>query len=101
MGTDPACMFKSVWGAYAASDDSLQPAVGLGVKLARLANEVWLVIFAHGRQVKCTMSVDCIIFPSGKRKSGFKVNIGVQALHVVSTFFNWFMLNVTVFQSSS
>ena len=47
VGVHPACVFESVWGAYAASKNCLQPAVGFAVQLARLANEVWLVIIAH------------------------------------------------------
>ena len=100
MGADPACVLKAMWGAYAASDNGLQPAVSLGIKFAGLAYEIWPVIFERGRKVQSTMCMHSFLPPSGKSQSGIEVDIRMKAQHVVSGFFDWFVLNVWVFQCS-
>ena len=57
VSADPARVFKPMRGAYAASDDSLKPAVSLGIKLAGLAYEILLVIFKRGSKVQCTLGI--------------------------------------------
>ena len=98
---DPACVFKPMRGAYAASDDGLKPAVSLGVKLAGLAYEVLLVIFERSSKILCTVGMDGLLSSFGESQSGLKVDVRMNAQHVISGFLNAAVLNARVLQGSS
>ena len=88
-----ASVLKTMRSTNAASNNRLKPAMCLAIEFARLADIVCGVIACAG-ELSCTVGMCALLPPSGQVECGVYVNVRMNALHVVSVFYDGFVLGV-------